>query len=518
VCQPGVSASRWVVYLPGRFASRWAVRWPGRGLGVSELEVYLRLVARRGRRAVARAGLRHVHAGRRPMVVVGYHLAGEPGAPVGLRYGTSAGAARTVVVAEPRDRDARFAALAGFARDLSEHVAGYGERDTVPRLDRRGALVAEDELCRDAPQLVVANPATAEWLCDTLGRSLRHPPAGVADRDVLVRAGEHLGFFAGRRVLPGSAVVLAATDLLTTHWTTGQLPAEDGDLSAALAWIDPPLGTDAVEASRLAADTPPAGPIPDPDWDQHTLLPTLDRAARHRPTVDVEVERVVGELLGVAWERVWRAWKLVEALSEAEHVAVRWESDRWAWTRHLGRVAEGTARFGRLDQLRSFAFLAELERRTAALERQMALDDPRLMAGYVAAGEALAGSVLERDAERFETNARGSRVRRPLLRVLPAMPFDRPAGTELWLADRPSVRVRTGDAEPDGTVPCVVVAGMGRTLPQAEAALPAAGAEVVLAPFGPQDTFPDNLPDELPWTHRPPTDTDDESDERGGDA
>lgn len=482
---------------------------------MSELEVYLRLVARRGRRAVVRAGLRHVHAGRRPLVVVGYHLAGESGAPVGLRYGTSAGAARTVVVAEPRDRDARFAALAGFARDLSEHVAGYRERDTVPRLDRRGALVAEDELCRDAPQLVVANPATAEWLCDTLGRSLRHPPAGVPDRDVLVRAGEHLGFFAGRRVLPGSAAVLAATDLLTTHWTTGQLPAEDGDLSSLLAWIDPPPGADAVEATRLAASTPPAGPIPDPDWDQHTLLPALDRAARHGPSG--EVERVVGELLEVAWERVWRAWKLVEALVEAEHVAVRWESDRWAWTRHLDRVAEGTARFGRLGPLRSFAFLAELERRTAALERQMALDDPRLMAGYVAAGEALAGRVVERDAERFETNARGSRVRRPLLRVLPAMPFDRPAGTELWLADRPSVRVRTGTPEDDGTVPCVVVAGMGRTLPQAEAALPDAGAEVVLAPFGPQDTFPDNLPDELPWTHRPPAGTGEGSDGPGGD-
>jgi hypothetical protein len=475
---------------------------------VSELEIYLRLAARQGRRAVPRAGMRHAHLGR-PLVVVGYHLAGEPGALVGLRYGTSPGEARTVVVAEPRDRDARFAALVVFARDLSDYVAGYGERDTVPRLDRRGALVAEDELCRDAPQLLVANPGTAEWLCDTLGRSLRHPPAGVPDREALVRAGEHLGFFAGRRALPGSAAVLAATDLLTTHWTTGQLPAEDADLATVLAWIDPPPGADAVEATRRSAGTPPAGPVPDPHWDQHTLLPALDHAAR-------EVGRVVGAVLVEVWERVWRGLGLVAELGEAAHVEVRWESDRWAWTRHLARVAAGTARFGRLGQLRSFAFLAELERRTAALERQMALDDPRLMAGYVAAGEALAGGVLERDVERFETNARGSRVRRPLLRVRPAMPFDRPAGTELWLADRPSVRVRTGAVDGDGTVECVVVAGMGRTLPQAEAALPVAGTEVVLAPFGPQDTFPDNLPDELPWTHRAPTDAADTTDDPTG--
>ena len=53
---------------------------------------------------------------------------------------------------------------------------------------------------------------------------------------------------------------------------------------------------------------------------------------------------------------------------------------------------------------------------------------------------------------------------------------------------------------------CVVVEGMGRKPAQADSVLPVLAEPVVLAPFGRQDVFPDNLPDELPWTHRPADD------------
>ena len=82
-------------------------------------------------------------------------------------------------------------------------------------------------------------------------------------------------------------------------------------------------------------------------------------------------------MLEQAWQDTWRARELVAALPEAAHVPQRWEQDRRAWTRHLDRVVAGTANFRiRQDQLRSFRFLHELERRTVALARQMALDDP----------------------------------------------------------------------------------------------------------------------------------------------
>lgn len=479
---------------------------------MEELDIYLRLQARAQRCAQQAAACRHAHLTDEPLVVVAYHLSGEPGAPVGLRYGTSPERWHTVVVGEPRDRAQRFAALGRFATDLDDYLAGYTRREEVPRLDRKGLVSGYDSVCPHAPQLLVPNGATAVWLCDTLGRSLRYLPTDGASAvdPVLPDAGAHLTFFATRRVLPGSASVLPATQLLTTHWTTGQLPAEDANLHTVLGWIDPPAGHDGPSAAAAGEELPAAGPVPDPVWDAETLAPALEgyhRAVASGADPEEATEplrREVDEALAAAWEATWRARGLVALLPEAEHVPDRWESDRRAWTRHLERFEAGAAHFStRLDQLRSFRFLAELEARTAALDRQMAVDDPRVMAGYVASGDALAGTVVLRDVERRETSQRGRRVLRPLLRIGPSLPFDRPLGTELWLPGRTAVRLRPVAVTDDGALDCVVDKGMGTSPQHADAVLPAVGEPVVLAPFGPQEIYPDNLPEELPWTHRP---------------
>jgi hypothetical protein len=132
------------------------------------LDVYLRLRAAQQRRAVARVTVRHAHLATRPLVVVGYHLAGEPGAPVALMYGADPRSPRLVTVAEPRNRDQRFAALGEFARDLAAYLAGFAARESVEGKD---GLVT---LCIDAPQLVTPNTTTATWVTDLLGRSLRY--------------------------------------------------------------------------------------------------------------------------------------------------------------------------------------------------------------------------------------------------------------------------------------------------------------------------------------------------------
>ncbi|GAA4208205.1 hypothetical protein [Actinocatenispora rupis] len=472
---------------------------------MSELATYRRLRAYEGRRAVAAASRCHAYLADAPLVVVGYHLAGDPGAPVALRYGTAPDAWRTVVMAEPRNRDVRFAALADFATDLLAYLAGFAAREEVTVLDRRGVPTGTEQVCPRAPQLLVPNQPTAAWLCDTLGRSLRYlrTDGEYAVDGALPAAGAHLSFLAGRRVLPGSALVLAAGGLLTTHWVTGQLPAEDADLHAALGWVDPSASTDGPAAARAGEALPAAGPVPDPEWDAEVLTPAVET---YHADGDAGPLRVAAEeALAPAWEATWRVRELVGALPPAAHAEPRWESDRRAWTHHMDRVDAGTAHFStRLDQLRAFRFLGELEARTAALERQMALDDPLVLAGYVASGEALAGTVVGRDHERRELSARGTKVLRPLLRIRPDLPFDRPPGTELWVADRPGVQVRTGAPDADGVLDCVVVKGMGRRPEHADAALPQVGAAVVLAPFGPQPVFGDTLPDELPWTHQGP--------------
>lgn len=458
------------------------------------LDVYLRLRAAKARRAQPRAARRHAHLSARPLAVVGYHLAGEPGAPVALRYGTAPDNARTLVVPEPRDRTLRFERLAEFGADLARYLAHFAGRVETDK----GAV------CVDAPQLLVPNPTTAQWLTDLLGRSLR-----FRDEPALATTGAHLTFFGTRRDIPGSSLVVAATDLLTTHWVTGQLPVEDANLATVLAWIDPPPGRDGVEAAEEAEELPPAGPVSDPQWDRHTLRPLVAEYGRARGTgvgeapAAAELAAAVDAQLEPAWRAVWAARDLVALLPEAAHVGVRWDDDRREWTRHLDRVAADAAHFARrMDQLRSYRFLHELERRTLKLARQMALDDPLLLAAQVAAGDALAGEVVERDCAHRITLPTGRKGLRPLLRLRPAVSFDRPLGTELCWSENQGVQVTVTEVDADGMVTLMVVKGACQSPAKAEEILPAPGEPMTLVAL--DDTwYPDTLPEELPWTHQP---------------
>lgn len=458
------------------------------------LDVYLRLRAAQDRRAQPRATRRHAYLSGRPLVVVGYHLAGDPGAPLALRYGTRPDTWRTLLIAEPRDRTLRFEQLGEFGADLVRHLAHFAGRTETD----------EGALCVDAPQLLVPNPATAYWLTDLLGRSLR-----FRDDEGLALTGAHLTFFSTRRVIPGSCLVLAATDLLTTHWVTGQTPAEDANLATVLAWIDPPPGKDAVAAAADAEALPPAGPVSDPRWDRQTLQPLIGEYGRARQAgvgeaaAAAELREAVEGELEPAWRGVWAARDLVALLPEAEHVPVRWQDDRREWTRHLDRVAAGAAHFARrMDQLRSYRFLHELERRTLKLARQMALDDPLLLAAQVAAGDALAGEVVSRDCTHRITLPTGRKGLRPLLRLRPTVSFDRPLGTELRWSDNQAVLVTVTDVDADGMVTLMVLKGACQSVARAEEILPTPGTPMTL--ISPDDTwFPDTLPEELPWTHEP---------------
>src|SRR5690606_26727121 len=161
----------------------------------------------------------------------------------------------------------------------------------------------------------------------------------------------------------------------------------------------------------------------------------------------------------------------------AAQVPQRREQGRRARAGHLDRVVAGTANFRiRQDELRAFRFLHELERRTVALARQMALDDPVRLAAHVAAGDALAGEVVERDCAHRIVSSRGRRLVRPLLRLRPVVPFHRPAGTELWWTEDTGVRVEIRGVDDGGVVELMVVAGANRSQEQAEGKLPAPGA------------------------------------------
>lgn len=465
---------------------------------MNALHTHQALLAAFERRAVAKTTRRHVHLSPHPLVIVGYHLAGDLGAPLALMWGTRRDQEpHIMVVPEPRNRALRFAALAEFAGHFLAYISRFEARD-------------ESGMCLDAPQLVVPNAATSEWLSGIVGRftrNLRTNGDGAAPASVPL-AGKHLSFFAD--LLPGSSLVLEATTALTTHWQTGQLPSEDLNLGALLGWIDPPTGMDGPAAARLGETEPPAGPDSDPNWDAGTLTDLIQEwhAADDahdmvgRSSVRRRLEDQIRVQLLPAWSACWRALWLLDSLPAADHVADRWDADRRDWTNHCDRIALGQAYFRNIPTpVQSATRLRMLETRTEELLREMAWDDPLIMAGLVASGEALAGHIVAVDLGRRALNGNGRNCRRPLITIAPRIEFTRPAGTTLYLATHPGVRLEVLATDAiDGQVQAQVVKGANQST--TVGLLPAVGDEVVLCPFGTPEFYRRSRVEEVPWTHQ----------------
>lgn len=491
---------------------------------------YQRLTAAATRTAQPIATLRHRHVSRRPFVLCGYHLAGDPGAPLAFLYGTEVNAPQVVVIGEPRNRDLRFRGLEDLARDINTYVEGFWSRSTV--LDRRGhPKVARNgnvqRLAANAPQLIVPNTGTADWLA-VIARStvwLRTDGEYAVD-PVLPRFGGHLTQLTGRRGIPGSSNVLAATELLDLHWTTGQTDFEDANLATLLSWIDftwmdPSwlaswrVPVDAVDAASRAELLPSAGPVADPTWDANELEPLIaafnDSRRAGRSTVGPlrALRDAIADALAPAWTATWRAIERVESLPEAATVASRWESDRWAWTSHLNRVDADQAFFRRYrTAIQSARLLNASEDAAAVVEAAMALDDPLVMARYVAAGTAIEGTVVDRDDKHYLLSAKGRRTSRPIIELAPDDDVLLPVGTELtWASDtRISGVIHRLPVSPGDPIEVMVTAGM-RT-----GALPGRDDHGCFTTLAPPTRYPDTLPDTVPWTHALPTPPEPESD------
>ncbi|MEU8658050.1 hypothetical protein [Actinoplanes philippinensis] len=122
-------------------------------------DILLAMHANRTGRAVPRAAYRHVHLTPKPFVVVAYHLPGDPSTPIGLLYGTRRTRPEIAVAQTPFTWANKIKTITNFARDLNRYVGEFVTGDT-----------------RRAPQLIVPNKATAEWLCADMGRFLRNLP------------------------------------------------------------------------------------------------------------------------------------------------------------------------------------------------------------------------------------------------------------------------------------------------------------------------------------------------------
>jgi hypothetical protein len=273
---------------------------------VSLMQTLARAEAVAGGRAVPAATGCHRHLSEQPLVFVPLTTAGEAGAPLGALVGTDRDAPALLVVPQPLDRDLRFGYFAELAAVVLPYLDSFAEEvETEPAPRGRAAPATppgsgdgatdtasgEIEVCADAGQIVVPTMAAIEHV-RLLGRSTRFlrtaddPDAPYPVPAPLPLLGRWLTHYAERSRTPGSALLLAATDLLTRHWATGQSTLEDQHLGALLGWIDPGPGLDGAAAAARAETargpdglllSPPAGPATDPAFDNRVLAPAMAR-------------------------------------------------------------------------------------------------------------------------------------------------------------------------------------------------------------------------------------------------
>ncbi|QDY76871.1 hypothetical protein [Streptomyces qinzhouensis] len=511
---------------------------------MSLIATLARLEALECGRARPLATVRHRRVSGRPLVFVPLTTAGEAGAPLGALVGTDRDAPRLLTVAQPRDRELRFAFLAELADAVLPHLESYADEvelveraATDPETGQRTKV--EAELCADAPQIVVPGRAAVDFV-RLLGRSMRFRRTSEEDPEAAYPApprvpllGRWFTHYGERARVPGSSLLLAATDLLNRHWATGQSSLEDQHLGALLAWVDPPdgvSGADAALRAELGRDArgqllcPPAGPATDPAFDNRLLAPAVESYDRLRlrlaaaedgayaegwlgelAVAEREIRRLLLSQLEPTWHAVWRALDLLRELPEGARVPDRWTRDRWSFTAHRDRVAAGEPPQPRRDDAVTAARkLAGRETAQAELDAQEALDDPLVLAGRRLAGEAFTGEVTE-------VVMAWSESKRPSPR--PLITFrtdDRPQLGERTKVYR-SLDGRPQSAElawpePDGSLVLRLLDRMGRSKDPAEGSVPAKGDRIAWTLFEHDQRGGPKLPEpeETPWTHGGP--------------
>lgn len=486
-------------------------------------------------RAESLSMMRHRRLTERPVVVVPLNLAGEAAAPLAAMVGTDRRNPTLLTVPQPRNRDLRFRFFAELAGILVPYIhACQAHTETFPATRNH----EERTIYADAPQIIVPNRVALTYL-GLLGRSTRfRRPEGAYPVDAHVPTlGRWLTFLTERAEYPGSAMLLALTDLLTEQWATGQSPLEDASLAALLGWIDPPAGMTGIQAARIAEDPlqyPPAGPATDPGFDRDVLRPAIDRYEQAVNGGDAEVMRRATTMLNSeldtqirpTWDLIWRGISLLRALPEAPSADARWRTDRQEFTSFSTYVAEGGRPQPRRDHAVTAASrLHRMERAQAAYEAQRALEDPFVMAELRTTGDAFGGTVIESQPTRTELGDTGRRKLRPRFTVCTNDPVRIEPTRAVVRPERPKDKawIRDVTATDDGSgtslVTLEVTSGMGTlNQPRAEA-VPRVGDHVTYT-HDPGWSSPREFPplDQTPWTHGGPPPIKDRSDDDPDDA
>jgi hypothetical protein len=471
---------------------------------MNHLAAALAARAYRAGRALRSASFRHRRLLPAPLAVVLWQLGGEPFSAAALGWGDRVGRLEMAVAGEPRNRDLAFAALLQFARWFNPRFEAHqADRETFTRGDYTFTRA------RTAPQVVVANAATAEQL-GRLGRRLAYlPTTGPHPADeALVRLGRHLRLLWDHGAVPGQQLLVSLTDLLNGHWVTPQSPLERQSLAALDAYIDPPTGEHGFDAAARA-EVHPVGPVPDGE-DEERLYPLVERfnASRAGRTDAPTVRRVLGPIrdhygpfVRRAWELLWRCRDREATFPEAPSVGRRWDEDRDAYTRHMDWLARSGLRRTRQTPRQAAMTLRNLEEAQRLVEAEEACDDPLRMVPYLLEQKAVRGRVVAVDRGHREL-ATKRLVARPLVTLLSPDPCHMPPGKELWWSEQPAGREYVVHAiEPAGDEGWLVTLKL--MTGSADAPLPDKGSEACFSIHNTRPAPPTTLPRTEPWTHRP---------------
>jgi len=416
------------------------------------------------------------------------------------------------VVAQPRNRDQRFAFAASVAQVVLAHIDSCCRSVETVSTDRGRDLRTR---FAEAPQILVPNPAGVSFV-RLLGRSTRFRRAygDYAVAPAVPILGRWLTFLAERTEHPGSCLLLAATDALAMHWASGQSPIEDQNLAALIGWIDPPSGVTGLQAAAAAEDPltwPPAGPATDPTFDNEVLsrlITAYSRAAgdpiAQQRTLDNLKTALTGQI-EPTWRLMWQAVDQLRGLPPGHRVARRWAEDRDAFSAYVEYLRDGGLPQPRRDGAVAAAQrLNWLERAQATYNTQRAFDDPLVMAEYRLTGEAIAGTVVATEPNR--TDASGPRrTLRPHITIATDDTVRLGPGVAITAPARPGQKAKILSIS-GSQVLLELSGGMGRSLTPAPGSVPEVDERVCYTTltdaYQPSGSFPARQ--DTPWTHGGP--------------
>jgi len=356
---------------------------------MSTFEAMLRLKAYHEGRAQRRVTHQQVRLAPNPLILAPLKMAGEDVTIWAIGYGRRRDSMHFDFVADPRNRNREY----DLFKRLGSVLADYYQ---------------ECRIAETAPQVLVVSPAAVKLL-DLLADRLRYGSDGrYAKPAEVITFGEHLTHLAQRWAIPGNQTLLAATDLLTSHFATGQQAADDQHLGTDLVWVDGP--TD-LWAAIAAAETQPMGVLADPQTDNGNLADVVEawNKARRDGSDEIVLDRLAAPIEAVLrtvvepiYSAIHRAVAAIEGLGLPELPALthRWADEVWAFRSFMNYLDRPEHRFALRDQPLAAA-LGLLERETAAAncEAEATMSDGGVRAKATSAGRAFEAHIVSHQVQ-----------------------------------------------------------------------------------------------------------------------